>query len=394
MKVVVNAVSAKMGGALAYLRNFLSHLRTLAGGDEYVFFIQSKFRDEFAGLPGNIRILSSPEAEKSEAARLVFDQFTLRAFAKREGADCIFSTANFGILYPPVPQVTSIRNPVYFSRDYYRHVSDVQGPFATAKVSARRRLVALSCSSSAVVVTPTEAMRDMLFDWKAADPAKCVVINHGFDRDFFLGVNKAEDLELAVRLARRGGEKVLFYPSLYGKHKNFDTLVRGIGELTRRGRDVRLILTCQIDPRADAYQARTWRIIEAEGVRDRISLIGTVSYKNMAQVYRAADVVVWPSFAESFGHPVLEAFSCRRPIVSSGIACNVEMARDAALYFDTFNPEDLADKVEEALVPQAAAGLVAAGDKRVKDFSWRRHVEEFIMVFRRLSEGGDGKKAE
>ena len=66
--------------------------------------------------------------------RVAFDQWSLRRIARREGADCIFSTANFGVLYPPVPQVTNIRNPVYFSRDYYPHVRDVEGAAAVLRV--------------------------------------------------------------------------------------------------------------------------------------------------------------------------------------------------------------------------------------------------------------------
>ena len=117
----------------------------------------------------------------------------------------------------------------------------------------------------------------------------------------------------------------------------------------------------------------------------RVTLLGPVPYKYMPTIYRAADAVVWPTFAESFGHPLLEAMACGRPIVSSDLAVNREMARDAAAYFRTFDPDDFADKVEEVLEPAAAARLVAAGEGRVKDFSWRRHVEEFVEVFQGLA---------
>ena len=389
MKVAMNAVSAKMGGALAYLRNFLATLRRTETADEFVVFVQSQWAGELRGLAGNIQIETSASAEGGPGRRVLFDQWELRRFLKRWRADCLFSTANFGVLWPPAPQVTNVRNPVYFSRDYYRHVADVEGRTAAWKVAARRRMVALSCASSEVVVTPTQAMREMLLEWKAADPGKCVVINHGFDRESFLSMDKT-DGALEAALERRRGEAILFYPSLYGKHKNFDTLIEGLGELALRGTNARLFLTCTIEPEADAYQRRTAGIVERHGLAERITLHGPVPYGYMPRIYRAADVVVWPSFAESFGHPLLEAMACERPIVASGIASNREMARDAALYFDTFNAEDFADKVEEALDESTAKRLVASGARRVGDFSWRRYVGEFLAVFRKLAEGKNG----
>lgn len=385
MKVLVNAISAKMGGAQAYLKNFLPTLSSMGLADEFTVFVPARAAADLRGLTGNIHVQTMPAGEGGELSRIYFDQWTLRRMARKTGADCIFSTANFGILYPPVPQVISVRNSVFFSRRYYAHVKAVEGRLAAAKIAARRRMVALSARSSDVVVTPTEAMRDMMLEWGAADPAKCVVIHHGFDRESFLAMGATQGV-LDDTLARRGDEKMLFYPSLYGKHKNFDTLIEALAILLGRGYNVRLFLTCDVRPSADRYQRRTWSLIEKHNLRGKVILYGPVPYQLMPRIYRGADVVVWPSFAESFGHPLLEAMASGRPIVASGIASNAEIARDAAVYFDTFSAEDLADKVVLALREDVRKRLVKAGAARVGEFSWRRHVEEFIAVFRRLAE--------
>ncbi len=390
MKVVINAISAKMGGAVAYIRNFLPVLASLDDSNEYIVFLQSFIAGDFAGLAPNIRMEARPAAERSQLRRFLFDQWTLRRFARREGADCIFSTANFAILAPSAPQVVSVRNPVYFCRKYYDHVRGIEGRCAAFKVAMRRRMVALSAASSDIVVTPTAAMREMLLDWKAARPEKCRVIHHGFDRETFLSMRPTPSDDLRGKLARRGDETILFYPSLYGKHKNFDTLMTGLGVLARRGHNVRLILTCRIDPETSPYQRRTARIMEAEGVRDRVEMLGPHPYAYMPQIYEAADVVVWPTFAESFGHPLLEAMATAKPIVASALDVKREMAGDAALYFDTFDPRDFADKVEEALRPETVRVLTANGAVRAGDFSWRQHVASFIDLFKELTGRTDG----
>lgn len=390
MKVVMNAVSAKMGGAVAYLKNFLPTLARMEPRDDYIVFVHSAFARDFEGLSDNIRIETRPAAERGERHRLVFDQWTLRRFIKAERADAVFSTANFGILHPPAPQVTSVRNPVYFCREYYPHVRETEGRLAEMKVAMRRRHVALSCASSKVVVTPTAAMRDMLMDWKAVREDKCVVINHGFDLETFLAMKPEADESVEKALQKRSGETLLFYPSLYGKHKNFNTLMRAMAAMVERGMNVRLLLTCRIDASKDAYQRRTREIMAEKGVEKYVTEIGPVPYKSMPRIYAAADVILWPTFAESFGHPLLETMASRKPIVSSGLAVNREMAGDAAVYFDTFDPADMADKVEEVLEGDTASKLVEAGLRRVGDFSWQRHVEDFVKVFERLSGRADG----
>jgi len=381
MKVVINAVSAKMGGALSYVRNFLPTLAGLDAENEYTVFMQSSLVDEFASLAPNIHVATSATAESGERGRLIFDQWKLRCFIKRERIDCIFSIANFAVLHPPCAQVLSVRNPVYFCRRYYPHVRAFEGRLAEARIGLRRRMVAWSCASSDTVVTPTAAMRDMLFDWGAADPGKCTVIHHGFDGGTFLAMKGRLSQETQQKVARRGDETLLLYPSLYARHKNFDTLMRCLDELRGRGRRVRLLLTCRVDPEADPYQRGTHELIARLGLGEMVVTLGNQPYRNMPLIYEAADMVVWPTFAESFGHPLLETMACRRPIVASGIPVNREMAGEAALYFETFDEKDFADKVEAALETETARSLVEAGARRVEDFSWKEHVAAFVALF-------------
>ncbi len=381
MKVAINAVSAKMGGALAYLRNFLPTLAALDPVNDYTVFMQSSLAGEFASSAPGITIASDPAAESGEAGRLIFDQWRLRRFLRQNHFDCVFSIANFAVLRPPAAQVLSMRNAIHFCRHYYPHVRAFEGRRAEAKVAMRRRMMTWSCASSDTVVTPTAAMRDLLFDWGAAEPEKCVVIPHGFDRDTFLAMKGGLSHDVAAKLKRCDDETLLLYPSLYARHKNYDTLVRCLDRLRSRGRRVRLLVTCTIDPDSDPYQRATSELISRLNTADMVTMLGIQPYSSMPHVYRAADLIVWPTFAESFGHPLLETMACSRPIVASSIPVNREVAGEGALYFETFDENDLADKVEQALEPGTARRLIDAGALRVKDFSWKAHVAAFVALF-------------
>ena len=107
MKVLINAVSAKMGGAAAYLFNFLTTLASLNLPDDFIVFVPTSKLLAFKGLSPRIRIETETLAEQDELSRMFFDQWTLRRFARQEMVDCIFSTANFGVIRPPLEKALS-----------------------------------------------------------------------------------------------------------------------------------------------------------------------------------------------------------------------------------------------------------------------------------------------
>jgi glycosyltransferase involved in cell wall biosynthesis len=290
------------------------------------------------------------------------------------------------MLAPPSPQVLFVRNAIYYCRHYYRHVRRYEGRVAEARIAARRKLIDWSCRSSALVAAPSRAMLDMLLEWDVVDESKTRVVYHGFDRERFLSMAGSFDEATAVKLARRGDEKIIFYPTLYGRNKNIDALVEAVAILRNRGRSIRLVLPCNVDANVNAYQQRTSVLIAERGMGDFATILGPQPYNVMPLLYRAADVVAWPTFTESFGHPLLEAMACRRPIVASDIPVNREIAGGAALYFETFDAGDFADKIEAALDSTTAEGLTAEGERRLADFSWDAHAREFAGIFRLLGD--------
>ncbi len=79
---------------------------------------------------------------------------------------------------------------------------------------------------------------------------------------------------------------------------------------------------------------------------------------------RAAVLFVFPSYLETFGHPLLEAMAAGVPLVASGIDSFREVAGDAALFFPYDDVDALANAIEYALGPETAAELVRQGNAR------------------------------
>ena len=89
---------------------------------------------------------------------------------------------------------------------------------------------------------------------------------------------------------------------------------------------------------------------------------------------------VFPSLVESFGHPLVEAMAAGLPIAASDIPVHREVCGDAAIYFDPFDPNELADRIESLKTSgRLRERLAQMGIRRVKEqFDGVAHVQRFL----------------
>ena len=113
--------------------------------------------------------------------------------------------------------------------------------------------------------------------------------------------------------------------------------------------------------------------------------MGAVAYEQIKEYYRNAALFVFPSYLETFGHPLLEAMGCDVPVVVADIPVFHEIAEDAALYADPFNVESLAAAMEDGLTSDThRQKLVERGRVRVAQFTWERSASRLLGLFREL----------
>jgi len=377
MKVLINAVSAKLGGAATYARNLARSLAEQApSGDEFLFVVPEERAAEMPLGNARVRVLSSGAASGSYAARWWWEQVTLRGLARRERPDVLFSSANFAMLGCPCPQMLLVRIPLYFSREYLEHVLAEKSATFRAEIALRRWLVARSVGAADRVMTPTAAMRDDLARFVNIPPGRAVVNPYGVPRE-----------RVSAALTRKTSARFrILWVSHYADHKNLATLLRA-AEILRAEMDFELVLTLDAALRNGQHtpmpEAERELLARLEGVA---RLAGVRSYDETWQLYREADVFVFPSLCESFGHPLVEAMASGLPIVASDIPVHREICGDAAAYFPVLDAAALADALR-GLMKDAATRekLTARGAERVKEFLWEDHVARLLELWRGMT---------
>jgi glycosyltransferase involved in cell wall biosynthesis len=370
MRVLLNAVAAKMGGAANYIRTLA---RELADEDqhEFLFLVPESQAAAIREIAPHIRVITNNVAEQPFLRRLWFDQVELPRMLRRERIDVLFSTANFATLFCPCRQLLLVRNSLYFSSLYRSEILPNKSWKIRAGEALRRWLVCRSAMASDVVLTPSQAMLDELRT--AVDVREASVNHYGVDRQRFHPASKT--------FAANGCVSLVF-TSLYSEHKNLGTLFRALLEMQASGQRCRLITTAdpeweKIDnPIRDSDR----RLADELKRRALIELTGVLAGPALDQLYARGDIFVYPSVVESFGHPLLEAMAAGVPIVAADVPINRELCGNAALYFSAFSANDCARQISVLVEdPDRRDELIGRGLQRVNEFRWSSHAGRLIQ---------------
>ena len=148
-------------------------------------------------------------------------------------------------------------------------------------------------------------------------------------------------------------------------YKNTERIIKAF-DLVGGGKDLKLVIAGQPD------------FVDIKERRG-IMFVGFVPDTELAALYTGAEVLVFPSLYEGFGLPILDAFNCRTPVVTSNLSSMPEVAGDAAVLVDPYDANSIAEGIEKVL--RGKKGFVDRGTKRVKEFSWQKTAEETLKVY-------------
>lgn len=107
---------------------------------------------------------------------------------------------------------------------------------------------------------------------------------------------------------------------------------------------------------------------------------GFVSKEDLVNLYSGAKSLIYPSLYEGFGLPILQAFACEAPVVTSNSGSVAEIAGKAAVLVDPYDVNSIAKGIDKAV--DSPKTLSKLGLKRVKDFNWEKCARETLEVYK------------
>lgn len=242
----------------------------------------------------------------------------------------------------------------------------------TSKRVFFQRAIPAGIARADQVICVSESARQGAIEHAGADPARTHAVPLAVDHDRY---RPADGARPASVRAICDGPYVLWVGALEPR-KDVPTLVRAFERLAAEIPH-RLVL---VGPDAWGAAAIT-DVIAAASVRDRIVRTGWIDEDTKADLYRHADVFAYPSLAEGFGLPVLEALACGTPTVTTTGSAPEEVAGDAAVLVAPGDTDALAAGIARALGDDADL-LRRAGPTRAAAYTWEATATRTVEVWR------------
>ena len=257
--------------------------------------------------------------------------------------------------YPVTVPVPPLDLPTVVTLHDVQHL-DLPQLFSRGERLFRRVAYDRASRRADLVVVPSEFVRERAVAHLRLDAARVRVCPHGVDHDAF-------------RPGEEQRERFLLYPARPWPHKNHDRLLAAFALLRAEQPDLRLVLT----------GGGTEKLAGLTGVEAR----GLIPAAELADLYRRAACLVFPSRYEGFGTPVLEAMASGTPVAAARAGSLPEVCGDAAVLFDANDPEAIATGVKDALA--RSEELSAAGLARAAAFTWEASARSHAEAYREAS---------
>lgn len=360
--------SANGGSKFAILQLLEGLLQCHRDQVRLTLFVSEITRDELAARFAGRAVLHStrvgrePSSSLQEAYRELRSQLAIRRLARREKLDVLYSPFGRYLMVPAnVPLIALIMDLLHED-----HPASI--PW-TDRLWRRLNLKKLAISGAQFQV-PSEFTRERLHS----------VCRMPYTRIFRTYLPIHERLGPGERVQTTA---FFFYPARPWAHKNHQNLLRAFqGYRKTTGTAAwRLVLTAG----DDKLSANLRRLAGELGLGGDVDFAGDISEEQLAGYYRSAAALVFPSYYEGFGIPLLEAMHFGLPVICGRGGSQMEVAGDAALYVEAGNVEELAGAMRRiAFDADLRQRLADAGRRQLARFAWQPEVQALANAFQKV----------
>ena len=295
--------------------------------------------------------------------RLAWTQCCLPAVADQNNATLIFTPAPEGYLgnqvIPQVVMVHDLRAKVH--------------PELTLQSAYFSRVVPSIIKSCKHVFTNSCKTANDIQDCTSLPDSKITVTPLGYDSSVFFP---------AVTTYRPLPYPYLLHIGQAYPHKNLARLLKAFAQIEARYPDLRLVLAGKPHHRHTKYLKQLAHSLK---IFEKMVLLDYVPYKDLPDLYRSASAFVYPSLWEGFGIPVLEAWACGTPVITSKGTPMEEIVGTAGIIVDPMSIMEIAEAIQFVMEkPRKDAISNQLYDQRLASYSWDLCAAKTVHELQRL----------
>lgn len=357
-----------------YTRGLLTALPAALPGSEITVFVPEEV--DFKA-PRRVTVKVVPVKRHLLGHGVALDRWEgeeLQRAAVAVGADLLHTPYPTALPESLVPTIMTVHDMISWQLPYYRR-----------KIRSRLRLqrVLDGIREADALLTVSEAA--------AADIVRVSEVPEGRIQVAYESLNPEfkKPAKAAVTKARkehRLNRPYVLYLGGFDYRKNVRRLVMGFGESGLAATHDLAIAGAEDVPagalHSDYHRLAT--LLAQAGIQSKTRLIGTVTEADKAALLTGADAFCYPSLAEGFGLPILEALACGTPVAASRLPVTKELFTGAINFFDPMDQSDLAGVLKETVGSRPAA-MQKRAKQIVKEFNWKDAADRTAAVYEAVS---------
>ncbi|MCX6567250.1 MAG: glycosyltransferase family 1 protein [Candidatus Aminicenantes bacterium] len=352
-----------------YFKNLLFELAALDRDNEYCLFSAS-FKDRFprAKVPPFAKLKFVDKRWPVRAVNAAWDMFGRPTLDRVFGGRLDLSHSPTPLCLPASGKAIVTVCDLFFMEEPAKADREARDRFLRKTENSLR--------SADGIVTISEYSARAIQDRFGLDAGKIKVTYLGLNRIFEEPSTPEETGEIRRRLDLPG-DFLLFVGALEPR-KNVPALIEALALIHEKRGRIPLVLA----GRSGDDRERIGQAIDKRGLQSWVRRAGYLSDVEIRALYRAASALVFPSYAEGFGLPLLEAMACGLPAAVSGVSALPEIGGEAALYFKPEDPEDIAQTVLRLMEDGPLRDtLRIRGGRQAGLFRWRRTAETTLGFY-------------
>lgn len=307
-------------------------------------------------------VVSLRSEEGQRLRRLAGEQVGIPAYARRRGCQVLHSVANTGPLRAGIPHVLTLHDVNFFTTNALGRVSSL----------GYRTVVPAAARHADVLITAAEAARDEIVRVLGLPAATFAIVPHGGGRA--PDVAPADEGTVRERYAIGSGPVVLCVAAKR-PHKNQEVLIRALPALPE---DLVLVLAGH----PEAYDRRLRELAGELGLENRVRFVDYIPDADVEALWRLAACAAFPTRAEGFGLPIVEAMQRGVAVACSDLPVLREVGGDVPWYFDPDDAGDAARAVAAAMTDRAAR---ERGPERAARYTWQAAAQGTLGAYDRAA---------
>ncbi|MFA4931052.1 MAG: glycosyltransferase family 1 protein [Patescibacteria group bacterium] len=247
-----------------------------------------------------------------------------------------------------------------------------------------KKTTALAIKKAALIFTPSYFVKKTLIDKYCADPNKLIVSHLGVDTNFFHSHHSQKTVNSTFKKydERLAKKPYLLFVGRLDYRKNISNIIAAFTIFKKTTKYPHILV---FGGKPGAGYDQFVEQVEQAGLRDEVVFTQYIPKKHLPIFYTEAELLLFPSFYEGFGIPVLEAQACRTPVITANVAAMPEIAGDAALLVNPRDPEEIAFAIKKIIDnPALRQTLVEKGIKNAGQYPWSNFSNNILQALIKL----------